>query len=141
MSNICYLCNSVAKIKIICFFDYVNILIEVYFLFLANYFINHKNNKIMTKADIIYQIVEETGLYAKDVRMMVEYFMKTVKNNMVKGRNVYLRGFGSFILKKRAEKKARVISRNETIIIPEHYIPSFKPAKSFMDKVKNNVNK
>jgi DNA-binding protein HU-beta len=65
--------------------------------------------------------------------------METVKDSLVGGKNVYLRGFGSFVVKKRAEKTARNISKNTTIIIPEHFIPSFKPAKSFVSKVKNNV--
>ncbi|MGM0505522.1 MAG: HU family DNA-binding protein, partial [Bacteroidota bacterium] len=66
----------------------------------------------------------------------VEAFMKTVKDSMQDGRNVYLRGFGSFVVKKRAEKTARNISKNTTIVIPAHNIPSFKPAKTFADKVK-----
>jgi DNA-binding protein HU-beta len=69
----------------------------------------------------------------------VEAFMDTIKGSLVKGKNVYLRGFGSFIVKKRAEKTARNISKNTTIIIPEHFIPAFKPAKTFVSKVKTNV--
>jgi DNA-binding protein HU-beta len=65
--------------------------------------------------------------------------MDNVKNSLVQNNNVYLRGFGSFILKKRARKTARNISKNTTIVIPEHYIPAFKPAKVFMNKVKNSV--
>ena len=65
--------------------------------------------------------------------------MDNVKNSLVQNNNVYLRGFGSFILKKRAKKTARNISKNTTIVIPEHYIPAFKPAKVFMNKVKNSV--
>ena len=64
--------------------------------------------------------------------------MDAVKESMVAGNNVYLRGFGSFIVKKRAKKTARNISKNTTIIIPEHFIPAFKPSKSFINKVKNN---
>jgi DNA-binding protein HU-beta len=71
----------------------------------------------------------------------VEAFMKSVKNSMVNGENVYLRGFGSFIVKKRAEKTGRNISKNTTIIIPAHYVPAFKPAKTFSEKVKKNVKK
>jgi DNA-binding protein HU-beta len=67
--------------------------------------------------------------------------METVKDSLVKDKNVYLRGFGSFIVKRRAKKTARNISKNTTIIIPEHFIPSFKPAKSFVNKVKNNVKR
>jgi DNA-binding protein HU-beta len=69
----------------------------------------------------------------------VEAFMETVKDSLVEGKNVYLRGFGSYVVKKRAEKTARNISKNTTIIIPAHNIPSFKPAKSFVSKVKNQV--
>jgi len=65
--------------------------------------------------------------------------MESVKNSLIQNNNVYLRGFGSFILKKRAQKTARNISKNTTIIIPEHYIPAFKPAKVFLNKVKNSV--
>lgn len=65
--------------------------------------------------------------------------MEAVKDSMVKEKNVYLRGFGSFVVKKRAKKTARNISKNTTIVIPEHFVPSFKPAKSFVNKVKNNV--
>jgi len=93
----------------------------------------------MTKADIGIVISQNTGIEKVTVQKTVEAFMETVKGNLVKGKNVYLRGFGSFIVKKRAEKTARNISKNTTIIIPEHYIPSFKPSKSFVTKVKNNV--
>ena len=93
----------------------------------------------MTKADIINDIAEKTGIEKLSVQASVEAFMKSVKTAMEKGENVYLRGFGSFIVKKRAEKTARNISRNTTIIIPEHFIPSFKPAKTFVGRVKNNV--
>ncbi len=65
--------------------------------------------------------------------------MEAVKDSMVKEKNVYLRGFGSFVVKKRAKKTARNISKNTTIVIPEHFVPSFKPAKSFVNKIKNNV--
>ncbi len=93
----------------------------------------------MTKADIVNEISKTTGIEKITVQKTVEVFMETVKGSLVKGKNVYLRGFGSFIVKKRAEKTARNISRNSTIIIPEHFIPSFKPAKTFASKVKNNV--
>lgn len=73
------------------------------------------------------------------VQRTVEEFMDSVKDSMVDGNNVYLRGFGSFIVKKRAKKTARNISKNTTIIIPEHFIPAFKPSKSFINKVKNNI--
>ena len=95
----------------------------------------------MTKADIITEIAEKTGIEKVAVQASVEAFMKTVRNSMVAGENVYLRGFGSFIVKKRAEKTGRNISKNTTIIIPAHYVPAFKPAKTFTEKVKKNVKK
>ncbi|MFL5765294.1 MAG: HU family DNA-binding protein [Bacteroidia bacterium] len=95
----------------------------------------------MTKADIINDIAEKTGIEKVAVQASVEAFMKSVRNSMVNGENVYLRGFGSFIVKKRAEKTGRNISKNTTIIIPAHYIPAFKPAKTFAEKVKKNVKK
>ncbi len=95
----------------------------------------------MTKADIINEISEKTGIEKIAVKASVEAFMKSVKDSMEKGNNVYLRGFGSFIVKKRAEKTGRNISKNTTVIIPAHYIPAFKPAKPFADKVKKNVKK
>ena len=91
----------------------------------------------MTKADIVNQIAKETGIEKNAVLSVVESFMNNVKTNMSKGENIYLRGFGSFIVKKRAEKTARNISKNTTLIIPAHNIPSFKPAKSFTEEVKS----
>ncbi len=93
----------------------------------------------MTKADIVNEIAKKTGIEKVTVQRTVEEFMDSVKDSMVDGNNVYLRGFGSFIVKKRAKKTARNISKNTTIIIPEHFIPSFKPSKSFINKVKNNI--
>ncbi len=93
----------------------------------------------MTKADIVNEISKSTGIEKVTVQKSVEAFMDTIKASLVKNKNVYLRGFGSFVVKKRAEKTARNISKNTTIIIPEHFIPSFKPAKSFVEKVKVNV--
>ncbi len=93
----------------------------------------------MTKADIVNEISKSTGIEKVTVQRTVEAFMETVKDSLVKEKNVYLRGFGSFIIKKRAKKTARNISKNTTIIIPEHFIPSFKPAKTFVNKVKNHV--
>lgn len=95
----------------------------------------------MTKADIINDIAEKTGIEKMVVQASVEAFMKSVKDSMGKGENVYLRGFGSFIVKKRAEKTGRNISKNTTIIIPAHYIPAFKPAKTFTEEVKKTVKK
>ena len=93
----------------------------------------------MTKADIVTRISDRTGLEKSDVLAVVEGFMSEVKSSMESGENVYLRGFGSFVLKKRAEKTGRNISKNTTLIIPAHYIPSFKPAKTFAEEVKSNV--
>jgi DNA-binding protein HU-beta len=93
----------------------------------------------MTKADIVNEVSKSTGIEKLAVQKAVEAFMETVKDSLVDGKNVYLRGFGSFVVKKRAEKTARNISRNTTIIIPSHNIPSFKPAKTFVSKVKNQV--
>lgn len=93
----------------------------------------------MTKADIVNEISKNTGIEKMTVLKTVEAFMETMKMSLAKGKNVYLRGFGSFVVKKRAEKTARNISKNTTIIIPEHFIPSFKPAKTFVSKVKNNI--
>ncbi|TKG88902.1 integration host factor subunit beta [Puteibacter caeruleilacunae] len=93
----------------------------------------------MTKADIVNEVSKTTGIEKVTVQRAVEAFMDTVKGSLSEGKNVYLRGFGSFIVKKRAEKTARNISKNTTIIIPEHFIPAFKPAKTFVAKVKNNV--
>jgi len=95
----------------------------------------------MTKADIVNEIAKNTGIEKVTVQKSVEAFMDTVKQSMVSGNNVYLRGFGSFIVKKRAKKTARNISKNTTIIIPAHNIPAFKPAKTFITKVKSNVKK
>ncbi|MBY0243846.1 MAG: integration host factor subunit beta [Sphingobacteriaceae bacterium] len=91
----------------------------------------------MTKAEVISEIASKTGVEKVDVQEAIEAFFKVVKNNMIAGENVYIRGFGSFVVKKRAEKTARNISKNTAIIIPEHYVPSFKPAKVFSEKVKN----
>lgn len=93
----------------------------------------------MTKAEIVAEIAEKTGIEKVTVQASIEAFMKSVKNNLSKGENIYLRGFGSFVVKKRAEKKGRNISKNTTIVIPEHYVPSFKPAKVFAEKIKKSV--
>ncbi len=93
----------------------------------------------MTKADLVTRISDKTGMERADVQATVESFMKEVRNSLETGENVYLRGFGSFIIKERAEKTGRNISKNTTIIIPAHNIPSFKPAKTFVDAVKKKV--
>ena len=91
----------------------------------------------MTKADIISEITEQTGLQKKEVAVVVESFMKTVKSSMLdRKENVYLRGFGSFIIKHRAAKTARDIGKKTSITIKAHDIPSFKPAKAFIDEMK-----
>ena len=90
----------------------------------------------MTKADIINEISRNTGIERVTVKKTVEAFMETIKDSLIDGKNVYLRGFGSMIIKKRAEKTARNISKNTTMIIPSHNIPSFKPSKEFLAKVK-----
>ncbi len=90
----------------------------------------------MTKADIVNSISQKTGIDKATVLTSVEAFMVSVKEALANEENVYLRGFGSFILKKRAQKTARNISKNTTLIIPEHNIPAFKPAKTFMQNVK-----
>lgn len=91
----------------------------------------------MTKADIISEIAINTGIARKDVSVVVESFMDAIKDSLLEHKeNVYLRGFGSFIVKHRAEKTARNISKNTTIVIGAHDFPAFKPAKSFVDKMK-----
>ncbi len=90
----------------------------------------------MTKADIVNEIAKSTGVDKAAILTTVEAFMEVVKTSLAKDENVYLRGFGSFIVKKRAQKTARNISKNTTIIIPEHNIPAFKPAKTFMASMK-----
>ena len=90
----------------------------------------------MTKADIVSEIAKSNGVEKVQVQAIVEAFMESIKTSLTQKNNVYLRGFGSFIVKKRAKKVARNISKNTTITIPEHNIPAFKPAKSFAAKVK-----
>ncbi len=90
----------------------------------------------MTKADIVNEISRSTGLEKAAVLQTVEKFMEVVKESMANGNNVYLRGFGSFIIKTRKEKTARNISKNTSIIIPEHKVPAFKPSRVFLDEVK-----
>ena len=90
----------------------------------------------MTKADIVNEISKDLGVEKRMVQEIVDAFMESVRNSLSENNNVYLRGFGSFIIKKRATKVARNISKNTTITIPEHNIPAFKPAKSFIAKIK-----
>ncbi|MEL0272047.1 MAG: HU family DNA-binding protein [Flavobacteriaceae bacterium] len=93
----------------------------------------------MTKADIVSKISDKLGIEKGDVQATVESFMEEVKASLEGGDNVYLRGFGSFIIKTRAEKTGRNISKNTTIKIPAHNVPAFKPAKVFVDGVKTGV--
>ena len=90
----------------------------------------------MTKAEIVNEVAKSTGIEKATVQIVVESFMESVKGSLAKGNPVYLRGFGSFIIKKRAQKVARNISKNTTLTIPAHNIPAFKPAKSFTAKIK-----
>ena len=97
----------------------------------------------MTKAEVITEIAEKTGVDRADVSNTIEAFFNVVKDSMADGENIYVRGFGSFINKKRARKVARNISKNTAIIIEEHFIPSFKPSKVFISQIKSSskVNK
>lgn len=92
----------------------------------------------MTKAEVISEIADKTGIDKTDVSNTVEAFFSVIKDSMAEGENVYVRGFGSFINKKRAKKVARNISKNTAIIIDEHYVPAFKPSKMFVDKIKTS---
>ncbi|MGB0981779.1 MAG: HU family DNA-binding protein [Winogradskyella sp.] len=93
----------------------------------------------MTKADLVAKISDKLGIEKGDVQATVETFMEEVKTSLENDNNVYLRGFGSFIIKTRAEKTGRNISKNTTIKIPAHNIPAFKPAKVFLEGVKSKV--
>ena len=93
----------------------------------------------MTKADVINEIADKTGIDRADVQASVEAFFSVVKNSMANGENIYVRGFGSFVNKKRAKKIARNISKNTAMVIEEHHVPSFKPSKVFVEKVKRSV--
>jgi len=92
----------------------------------------------VTKADVINQISEKTGIDRSDVTTTVETLFAVVKDSMAEGENIYVRGFGSFVNKKRAKKIARNISKNTAIVIDEHYVPSFKPSKMFVEQVKSS---
>jgi len=92
----------------------------------------------VTKAEVVQQIADKTGIDKADVYTTVEAFFSVVKNSMSDGENIYIRGFGSFVNKKRARKVGRNISKNTAIIIDEHYVPSFKPSKVFLEKVKSS---
>ena len=91
----------------------------------------------MTKDDIINEIANSTGIQKKEVAVIIESFMSTVKESLLERKeNIYLRGFGSFIIKHRAAKTARNILKNTTMTIEAHDLPSFKPAKSFIEEMK-----
>ena len=94
----------------------------------------------MIKTDVVTEISKKTGLEKRDVKEVVETFFDIIKDSLVAGENVYFRGFGSFTLKKRAQKIGRNITKNTSIVVPEHYIPYFKPSKAFTNKVKDSVN-
>lgn len=91
----------------------------------------------MTKAEVIVEIASKTGLEKNDVSTVLEAFFAVVKTSLSNGENVYVRGFGSFNVKERKQKVGRIISQNTSIVIPAHYVPSFKPAKVFVEKVKS----
>lgn len=92
----------------------------------------------MTKADLITEIAEKTGISKTEVSTIVESFLSVVKESMAEGNEIFIRGFGSFINQKRARKVARNISKNTAIIIDEHFIPKFKPSPEFKEKIKNS---
>jgi DNA-binding protein HU-beta len=122
------------------FFENLLIFFENNFLN-SNILRNLRLNKIdMRKADLVNIITEKTGVPKVDVLVTLEMFFKEIKNSLSGGENVYVRGFGSFVIKKRAKKIGRHIKKNKSIEIPEHFIPSFKPAKVFVDQVKANVD-
>src|ERR1700712_3874501 len=91
----------------------------------------------MRKADLITQISDKTGIPKVDVMVTLETMFKEIKETLIAGENIYIRGFGSFITKKRAAKIGRNIKKNIAVAIPEHFIPAFKPAKEFMKEIKN----
>ena len=93
----------------------------------------------MRKADVVANIADKTGIAKVDVLVALESFFKEVKGSLAEGENVYIRGFGSFVVKKRAKKIGRHIQKNKAIEIPEHFIPAFKPAKIFVEQVKDKV--
>jgi len=123
---------------IIRFFQYSFLILRVAFKFALPKNIRPLKTNTVTKADIINEIAEKTGVDKADVTASVEAFFSVVKSSMSNGNNIYIRGFGSFINKKRKKKIARNISRNTALVIEEHFVPSFKPAKIFVNKIKNS---
>lgn len=101
------------------------------------------NPKAVTKADVINQIADKTGVERVDVHQVVESFFDVIKDNMAQGENVYVRGFGSFVVKKRAQKVARKVikkgQKGEPMVIPAHFVPTFKASKMFISQVKDAV--
>jgi len=93
----------------------------------------------MTKADLVTRISKSTHVDETEVLLIVESFMATVKDSLTKNENVYLRGFGTFEVKHRAEKIARNISQGTNLIVPAHNVPAFKPSKVFEDKIDSAV--
>ena len=93
----------------------------------------------MTKSELISSIVNKTGLSRADIRLTVEMLLQTLQTTLTMGEKVHLRGFGSFLTKKRARKLARNIKKNTALMVEEHYVPSFKPAKALVAKIKENL--
>lgn len=113
----------------------------LYPLFRSGFLVITLSCKKMTKAELANIITIKTGIDRKDVMSIVESLMAEVKNALEREEPVYMRGFGSFIIKRRAEKTARNISRNTTLIVPAHNIPAFKPAKEFVQAVSEAQNR
>jgi DNA-binding protein HU-beta len=103
----------------------------------VNYFTGQQCIRIMTKDQLAIEITKRTGLDKLQVSKVVESFMEVIKNNMVQNKNIYLRGFGTFEVKKRQQKTARNITKGTQIIIPEHFVPHFKPSKEFLSLVRD----
>jgi DNA-binding protein HU-beta len=93
----------------------------------------------MTKSDIVDQITQKTGIEKEEVSSAIEAFFRVIKNSLIDGEAVYVRGFGTFSIKKRSAKTGRNISKNTAVHIPEHCVPSFKPSKEFVERVRKNV--
>lgn len=93
----------------------------------------------MTKTDLVNSISNKLGVEKRQTQLIIESFMDEIKKTMFSGENIYLRGFGTFLIKERKEKKGRNITHNTTITIPAHKIPSFKPSREFLDNIKNNI--
>ncbi len=95
----------------------------------------------MRKADLVNNIADKTGVPKVDVLVTIENFLKEIKGAMSSGENIYIRGFGSFVVKKRAAKVGRNIKKNEIVHIPEHFIPFFKPSREFVGELKHLTDK